>query len=159
VAAGRDVTTPPANAGQLLDVALRQARLGLESGGIPIGAALFSDTGVCLGAGHNRRIQDEDPSAHAETTAFRAAGRRSHYADTVLATTLAPCWFCSGLVVQFQIPRVVIGDADHNGSDSLEWLRENGVDIVIVDSMPCRQLLGEWIAHHPDLWSEDKGGR
>jgi cytosine deaminase len=153
------MTITTASAGKLLDVALDQARLGLETGGIPIGAALFSNDGVCLGAGHNRRIQDEDPSAHAETTAFRAAGRRSHYANTVLATTLAPCWFCSGLVVQFQIPCVVVGDAAHNGSDSLNWLREHDVDIVIVDSIACRQLLGEWIIAHPDLWSEDKGGR
>ena len=145
-----------AAAHQFLTVALEEARAGLAEGGIPIGAALFHRDGTLLGRGHNRRIQDGDASTHAETAAFRDAGRRRHYADCVMVTTLSPCWYCSGLVRQFQIGAVVIGESDnfHGGHD---WLAERGTEIVVLDDPDCRGLLGSFIADHPELWHEDIG--
>lgn len=142
--------------GRLLSVAFAEAQTGAAEGGIPIGAALFDAEGELLGRGHNRRIQADDPSLHAETDAFRAAGRRRNYRDTVMVTTLSPCWYCSGLVRQFGIGAVVIGEATnfHGGHD---WLRELGVDVVVLDDPACTTLLGEWIAAYPDLWHEDIG--
>jgi len=140
----------------MLATALDQARTGLAEGGIPIGAALFTRDGELLGAGHNRRVQDNDASVHAETDAFRRAGRRRHYADTVMVTTLSPCWYCSGLVRQFNIGAVVIGEATtfHGGH---EWLEELGVEIIVLDDPECRELLGTFIDEHPELWHEDIG--
>jgi cytosine deaminase len=141
---------------ELLAVAIAEARQGLAEGGIPIGAALFTAHGELLGSGHNRRVQDGDPSMHAETAAFRNAGRRRHYRDTVMVTTLSPCWYCSGLVRQFNIPRVIIGEATtfHGGHD---WLAENGVTIEIADDRTCVRLMEDFIGEHPDLWYEDIG--
>ena len=140
----------------MLSVAVAQARAGLAEGGIPIGAALFDTTGALLGKGHNRRVQDNDPSVHAETAAFRDAGRRSGYRDTIMVTTLSPCWYCSGLVRQFGIGRVVIGEATtfHGGHD---WLAENGVAITVLDDQECVTMMREFIAARPDLWNEDIG--
>lgn len=140
----------------MLATALDQARTGLAEGGIPIGAALFTRDGELLGAGHNRRVQDNDASVHAETDAFRRAGRRRDYADTVMVTTLSPCWYCSGLVRQFNIGAVVIGEATtfHGGH---EWLEELGVEIIVLDDPECRELLGTFIDEHPELWHEDIG--
>src|SRR5215472_11756518 len=123
----------------MLAVAIEEAQAGLAEGGIPIGAALFGPGGTLLGSGHNRRVQDDDPSMHAETAAFRAAGRRSHYADTIMVTTLSPCWYCSGLVRQFGIGEVVIGEHTtfHGGQD---WLAENGVTITMVDDAECVRM-------------------
>ena len=101
----------PVLATRMLDVALDEARQGLAEGGIPIGAALFTREGELLGSGHNRRVQEDDASIHAETDAFRRAGRRRNYGETVMVTTLSPCWYCSGLVRQFNIGAVVIGEA------------------------------------------------
>ncbi|HWM05191.1 MAG TPA: nucleoside deaminase [Actinophytocola sp.] len=145
-----------ATAASMLEVAVEEARKGLDEGGIPIGAALFGPDGELLGRGHNRRVQDQDPSMHAETSAFRAAGRRRHYRDTTMVTTLSPCWYCSGLVRQFAIPRVVIGEATtfHGGHD---WLAEHGVEITIVDDERCVELMTEFIAARPELWFEDIG--
>lgn len=140
----------------LLDVALAEARAGLSEGGIPIGAALFDGAGTLLGSGHNRRVQDDDPSMHAETAAFRAAGRRRSYHDTILVTTLAPCWYCSGLVRQFGIGTVIIGESrTFQGGE--RWLREHGVTVIDLDSAACADLLAGFIAAHPDLWNEDIG--
>ncbi len=140
----------------LLATAIEEARQGLAEGGIPIGAALFTADGELLGRGHNRRVQDGDPSMHAETNAFRNAGRRRHYRDTIMVTTLSPCWYCSGLVRQFGIPKVIIGEATtfHGGHD---WLAEHGVAIEIADDETCVALMTEFIAAHPDHWSEDIG--
>lgn len=140
----------------MLDVALHEARLGLTEGGIPIGAALFLRTGELLGSGHNRRVQESDASIHAETDAFRKAGRRRDYPDCVMVTTLSPCWYCSGLVRQFNIGAVVIGEATnfHGGH---EWLADLGVEIVILDDERCTALLGKFIAERPELWHEDIG--
>ncbi|MER7897452.1 nucleoside deaminase [Streptomyces sp. NPDC096046] len=139
-----------------LTLALEEARSGLSEGGIPIGAALYGADGALLGRGRNRRVQDGDPSLHAETAAFRAAGRRRSYRGTTMVTTLSPCWYCSGLVRQFGISRVVIGDAAtfHGGHD---WLAEHGVRIVLLDDAECAGLMREFIAEHPALWNEDIG--
>jgi cytosine deaminase len=140
----------------MLAVALEEARQGLSEGGIPIGAALFAADGSLLGRGHNRRVQDDDPSMHGETSAFRNAGRQQSYRGTTMATTLSPCWFCSGLVRQFGISRVVVGEAQtfYGGHD---WLAENGVEVVVLDDAECIALMTDFIAQRPDLWSEDIG--
>jgi len=140
----------------MLQVALDEARQGLAEGGIPIGAALFHRDGRLLGRGHNRRVQEDAPSVHGETDAFRKAGRQRRYGDTVMVTTLAPCWYCSGLVRQFRIGTVVVGESV-NFSGGVEWLRENGVEVVDLRSEECIRLLGDWIAAHPELWNEDIG--
>ena len=146
----------PVLATRMLDVALEEARQGLAEGGIPIGAALFTREGELLGSGHNRRVQEDDASIHAETDAFRRAGRRRNYGETVMVTTLSPCWYCSGLVRQFNIGAVVIGEAAnfHGGHD---WLRELGVEIIVLDDPSCKELLSTFIHEHPELWHEDIG--
>ena len=140
----------------MLDVALEEARAGLAEGGIPIGAALFTADGTLLGRGHNRRVQDDDASLHAETDAFRRSGRRRSYRDTVMATTLAPCWYCSGLVRQFGIPKVVVGESV-NFPGGIDWLRQCGVEVVDLASGECVELLAGFIEAHPELWHEDIG--
>jgi creatinine deaminase len=140
----------------MLDVALEEARVGLAEGGIPIGAALFHQNGVLLGRGHNRRVQEGDPSVHGETDAFRKAGRQRRYQDTIMVTTLAPCWYCCGLIVQFRIGKVVVGES-RTFQGGIDWLRERGVDIVDLDSSECFDLLATFIQAHPDIWHEDIG--
>ncbi|MFC9429840.1 nucleoside deaminase [Streptomyces sp. NPDC056987] len=139
-----------------LATAVAEARAGLAEGGVPIGAALYGADGTLLGRGHNRRVQDGDPSLHAETAAFRAAGRQRSYRGTTMVTTLSPCWYCSGLVRQFGISRVVIGEAEtfHGGHD---WLAEHGVEIMLLDAAECVALMREFIARSPELWHEDIG--
>jgi cytosine/creatinine deaminase len=140
----------------MLAVALEEARRGMAEGGIPIGAALFDTGGRLLGRGHNRRVQDGDPSAHGETDAFRNAGRQRGYQDTTMVTTLAPCWYCSGLIVQFRIGTVVVGES-RTFRGGLDWLRERGVRIVDLDSSECAELLEAFIRAHPAVWNEDIG--
>ena len=140
----------------MLAAAIEEARAGLAEGGIPIGSALFTSGGELLGRGHNRRVQEGDPTAHAEVDAFRRAGRRRSYRDTIMATTLAPCWYCSGLVRQFGIPVVVVGES-RTFAGGVDWLRSVGVEIVDLDSAECRELLGGFIAANPDVWNEDIG--
>jgi creatinine deaminase len=141
---------------QMLEVALEEARAGRAEGGIPIGAALFHADGTLLGRGHNRRVQDDDPSVHGETDAFRNAGRRRSYRDTVMVTTLAPCWYCSGLVRQFRIGTVVIGES-RTFQGGVDWLRDNGVTVIDLDSEACFELLQGFIDEHPEIWDEDIG--
>jgi cytosine/creatinine deaminase len=140
----------------MLAVALEEAKLGLAEGGIPIGAALFDRSGTLLGRGHNRRVQENDPSVHGETDAFRKAGRQRRYQDTIMVTTLAPCWYCSGLIVQFRIGKVVVGES-RTFRGGIDWLRERGVDVVDLDSPECVSLLRGFIEAHPDVWNEDIG--
>lgn len=140
----------------MLQVAIEEARLGLAEGGIPIGAAIFSRDGTLLGSGHNRRIQENDPSVHAETDAFRKAGRQKSYRDKIMVTTLAPCWYCSGLARQFRFGTVVVGESV-NFPGGLEWLRENGVEVIDLDSKECKDLLGDYIRRNPEIWNEDIG--
>ncbi|MFD8566600.1 nucleoside deaminase [Streptomyces sp. NPDC057694] len=139
-----------------LATAVEEAKAGLAEGGIPIGAALYSADGTVLGRGHNRRVQDADPSVHGETDAFRNAGRQRSYKGTTMVTTLSPCWYCSGLVRQFGISRVIVGEARtfHGGHD---WLAEHGVEIVLLDDPECVGMMEEFIAAKPELWNEDIG--
>ncbi|MGI5437063.1 nucleoside deaminase [Streptomyces shenzhenensis] len=139
-----------------LATAVAEARAGLAEGGIPIGAALYGPDGTLLGRGHNRRVQDDDPSMHAETAAFRAAGRQRTYRGTTMVTTLSPCWYCSGLVRQFGISRVVIGEAVtfRGGKD---WLAAHGVEILVLDDPECIGLMHAFVEDHPALWNEDIG--
>ncbi|HVY05577.1 MAG TPA: nucleoside deaminase [Burkholderiales bacterium] len=140
----------------MLAVAIEEARTGLAEGGIPIGAALFDRSGKLLGRGHNRRVQENDPSVHGETDAFRKAGRQRRYQDTIMVTTLAPCWYCSGLIVQFQIGKVIVGES-RTFQGGIDWLRERGVQVVDLDSPECQKLLGSFIHAHPEIWDEDIG--
>ena len=141
---------------KMLQTALAEARTGLAEGGIPIGAALFTNEGTLLGKGHNRRVQEGDPSAHGETDAFRRAGRQRTYRDKIMVTTLAPCWYCSGLIRQFGIRTVVVGESVNfqGGSD---WLRENGTEVIDLHSQECIDLLGKYVNEHHELWKEDIG--
>jgi cytosine deaminase len=140
----------------MLRTAYDEASAGLVEGGIPIGAALFSRDGRLLGSGHNRRVQEDDASIHAETDAFRKAGRRRDYPDCVMVTTLSPCWYCSGLVRQFNIGAVVIGEAE-NFYGGHDWLADLGVEIIVLNDEQCTNMLGSFIAEHPELWHEDIG--
>ncbi|MBN9740071.1 tRNA-specific adenosine deaminase [Amycolatopsis sp. A1MSW2902] len=140
----------------LLAVAREEAEAGKAEGGVPIGAALFDRDGKLLGRGHNRRVQDGDPSLHAETAAFRAAGRRPHYRDTIMVTTLSPCWYCSGLVRQFGIPHVVIGES-RTFTGGHGWLAGHGVRVDLLDDPACVALMTEFIEREPALWFEDIG--
>jgi cytosine deaminase len=140
----------------MLSVALDEARIGRAEGGIPIGAALFTRTGELLSRGHNRRVQQGDPSVHGETDAFRRAGRQRSYRNLVMVTTLAPCWYCSGLVRQFRIGTLVVGES-RTFPGGLDWLRENGINVIDLDNEDCRLLLEGYIAEHPEVWHEDIG--
>ena len=140
----------------MLTVAFEEAQRGRSEGGIPIGAALFKRTGQLVSRGHNRRVQQNDPSVHGETDAFRRAGRQSGYRDMVMVTTLAPCWYCSGLVRQFRIGTLVVGES-RTFAGGLDWLRENGVEVIDLDDRACRELLEGFIAEHPEVWNEDIG--
>jgi cytosine/creatinine deaminase len=141
---------------RMLSVAIEEARQGLAEGGIPIGAALFRADGVLLSRGHNRRVQENDPSIHGETDAFRRAGRQTSYRELVMVTTLAPCWYCSGLVRQFRIGTLVVGES-RNFAGGVDWLREHGVRVIDLNSQECADLLAGYIAAHPDIWNEDIG--
>jgi cytosine deaminase len=140
----------------MLAVAIEEARAGLAEGGIPIGAALFDAGGGLIGRGRNRRVQQGDPSVHGETDAFRNAGRQRDYRDKIMVTTLAPCWYCSGLVRQFNIGTVVIGESV-NFSGGIDWLRENGVKVVDLQSAECIGMLADYIRANPSVWNEDIG--
>jgi cytosine deaminase len=140
----------------MLSVAVEEARIGLNEGGIPIGAAIFTRAGELVSRGHNRRVQQGDPSVHGETDAFRRAGRQRSYRDLVMVTTLAPCWYCSGLVRQFRFAALVVGES-RTFQGGVDWVRECGIEVVDLDSKECRELLEGFIAAHPEIWNEDIG--
>jgi len=139
-----------------LAVAIAEARQGLSENGIPIGAAIFDATGKLLGSGHNRRVQHNDPSAHGETDAFRNAGRQRTYRDKIMVTTLAPCWYCSGLVRQFGFQTLVVGESQ-NFQGGVAWLRDLGVNVIDLNSQECIKLLADYITKNPNVWHEDIG--
>jgi cytosine/creatinine deaminase len=141
---------------EMLDVAIAQARLGLAEGGVPVGAALFSRDGVLLGEGRNRRVQHDDPSVHGETDAFRNAGRQPSYRDTIMVTTLSPCWYCSGLIRQFGIGALIVGES-RTFSGGAGWLREAGVAVTDLDDDRGYDLMQQFIGAHPEIWYEDIG--
>ena len=140
----------------MLEVALEEARIGRSEGGVPIGAALFDGDGTLLASGRNRRVQQDDPSVHGETDAFRRAGRQRSYKDKIMVTTLAPCWYCSGLIRQFGIRTLVVGES-RNFAGGVEWLKELGVKVIDLDSQECSDLLTGFIAEKPEVWNEDIG--
>lgn len=140
----------------MLAVAIEEAMIGLSEGGIPIGAALFDGNGNLLGRGHNRRVQENDPSIHGETDAFRKAGRQRSYRNTIMVTTLAPCWYCSGLVRQFNIGTIIVGESV-TFQGGIDWLRDNGVEIIDMQSRTCIEMLGAFIVANPEVWNEDIG--
>jgi creatinine deaminase len=141
----------------MLEVAKAEARKGMAEGGIPIGAAIFDESGKLVGAGHNRRVQNGDPSLHGETDAFRSAGRQRSYRNLIMVTTLAPCWYCSGLVRQFGFGTLVVGES-RNFEGGMEWLRSLGINVIDLDSGECASLLREYIRANPEIWNEDIGG-
>jgi cytosine/creatinine deaminase len=146
----------PLDYSALLSVALSEARKGLAEGGIPIGAAIFDSDGRLIGSGHNRRVQNGDPSVHGETDAFRNAGRQRSYRHLIMVTTLAPCWYCSGLVRQFGFRRVIVGES-RNFRGGVEWLRSLGIEVIDLDSQECFDLLAGYIRANPAVWNEDIG--
>lgn len=150
------MTISPTDFEQMLKIAIDEARQGLAEGGIPIGAAIFDFEGKLLGHGRNRRIQENDPSIHGETDAFRCAGRQRTYRHKMMVTTLAPCWYCSGLIRQFGIPRVIVGESV-NFRGGIDWLSENGVEIIDLRSAECIDLLAAYIQENPAIWNEDIG--
>ena len=141
---------------KMLQVAIDEAKQGLAEGGIPIGAALFDARGQLLGRGHNRRVQDDDPSVHGETDAFRKAGRQRSYRDKIMVTTLAPCWYCSGLVRQFRIRTVIVGESV-NFAGGIDWLSEHGVEVIDLASKECIDMLARYTKANPAVWNEDIG--
>ena len=141
---------------QMLTIAIQEARKGLDEDGIPIGAALFHNDGTLLGKGRNRRIQNNDPSLHGETDAFRNAGRQRSYANIIMVTTLAPCWYCSGLIRQFNIKTVIVGESV-NFPGGVDWLKESGVEIIDLNSKICITMLAKYIQDNPEVWNEDIG--
>jgi cytosine deaminase len=141
---------------QMLAIAIEEARMGLAEGGVPVGAALFRQDGTLISRGRNRRVQEDDPSVHGETDAFRSAGRQRSYRDLVMVTTLAPCWYCSGLVRQFRIGTLVVGES-RTFQGGVDWLRENGVHVIDLDSQECVEIMAEFIKKCPEVWNEDIG--
>ena len=150
------MTSQPLNRNAMLQVAIAQARLGLSEGGIPIGAAIFNTDGKLISVGHNRRIQQDDPSVHGETDAFRHAGRQTSYRNLIMVTTLAPCWYCSGLIRQFGFRTVLVGESQ-NFRGGVDWLRESGIEVIDLNSTECIRLLADYIRDNPDVWNEDIG--
>jgi cytosine/creatinine deaminase len=142
---------------ELMALALAEARTSLEVGGVPVGAVL-SAGGEVIAAGHNERVQREDPVAHGEISCLRNGGRRPSYVGTTLYTTLSPCQMCSGAILLFQIPRVVVGEARTFVGD-LDFLRGRGVQVVLLDDPACAAVMEEFQSRYPDVWSEDIGGR
>jgi cytosine/creatinine deaminase len=149
-------SVPSLDYSAMLQAALAEARTGLSEGGIPIGAAIFNRQGELISSGHNRRVQQNDPSIHGETDAFRRAGRQTSYRDLIMVTTLAPCWYCSGLVRQFGFRAVIVGESQ-NFSGGIDWLRSIGVEVIDLASPECITLLADYIRENPDVWNEDIG--
>jgi cytosine deaminase len=147
---------PSSDHSAMLAVAIAEARKGLAEGGIPVGAAIFDGNGKVVSAGHNRRVQSGDPSLHGETDAFRRAGRQRSYRDLIMVTTLAPCWYCSGLVRQFGFRTLIVGES-RNFQGGIEWLRSLGVKVIDLDSEECASLLSAYIRANPEIWNEDIG--
>jgi len=142
---------------QFLRAAYEQAVNSYDEGGLPIGAVMV-ENGAIIAAGHNRRVQERDPIAHAEMDCFRKAGRRARYEGVTLYTTLSPCMMCAGTVLQFGVRRVVVGE-DRNFRGNIGFLRSHGVEVRVIDDADCVALMKRFIAEHPELWDEDIAGR
>jgi creatinine deaminase len=140
----------------MLAVALEEARLGLAEGGIPVGGAIYDLSGRLISKGHNRQVQKGDVSIHGETDAFRNAGRQRSYRDLIMVTTLAPCWYCSGLIRQFGFRTVVVGES-RNFQGGIDWLRSLGLNIIDLNSPECISILEEYIRKNPEIWNQGIG--
>ncbi len=142
---------------ELLAVAIEQARIGRAEGGVPIGAAILID-GEIVGAGHNRRVQNGSAIHHGETDALEVAGRlpAARYRRATMATTLSPCDMCTGAILLYGIPRLIVGE-NRTFMGGEDYLRSRGVEVVNLDSQACVDLMDEFIAAHPDIWNEDIG--
>jgi creatinine deaminase len=138
-----------------MKVAIQEARMGLDEGGIPIGSVLVKNEHI-IGRGHNKRVQQSDPIMHAEIDCLRSAGRIGKYKETVLYSTLMPCYLCAGAIVQFGIRKVVVGESE-NFSGAREFLESHGIEVVDLNLDVCKQLLKRFIQANPDLWNEDIG--
>ena len=138
-----------------MEEAILEARKGLAEGGIPIGSVLVR-SGKIIGRGHNRRVQNDDPCVHGETDAFRNAGRQTDYRSTIMVTTLSPCWYCCGLIRQFNIGTVIVGESV-NFPGGIDWLRENGVTVIDMASKECIDMMSDYIINNPAVWNEDIG--
>jgi cytosine deaminase len=141
----------------MMDVALGEARASLAVGGVPVGAALAAG-GTLLASGHNERVQQGDPIAHGEMSCLRNAGRQASYQGMTLYTTLSPCQMCTGAILLFQIPRLVVGEATTFAGD-LAFLRNHGVAVVLLGDERCVAVMHEFQERYPQVWSEDIGGR
>jgi cytosine/creatinine deaminase len=140
----------------LLKAAIAEARIGLSEGGIPIGAAIFNHAGELISSGRNRRVQQGDPSIHGETDAFRRAGRQRSYRDLIMVSTLAPCWYCSGLVRQFGFRTLIVGESQ-TFPGGLDWLRSAGIEVIDLANPECIAMMSDYIASNPTIWNEDIG--
>ena len=140
---------------EFMQAAINEAKQGLSEGGIPIGSVLVRD-GKIIGAGHNKRVQDSDPVTHAEIDCLRNAGRIGKYADTILYSTLMPCYLCAGAVVQFGIKKVYAGE-NETFSGAKEFMESMGVKVIDINSEECKAMMRKFIAENPKLWNEDIG--
>jgi len=140
----------------LLREALKEARAGLDEGGLPIGSVLADKKGIVVARGHNRRVQTGDPTAHAETVCIRNAGRRRDWPELTLVSTLSPCIMCTGTALLYRIPRIVIGE-NRNFMGAEDLFRQHGIDVVVLDDKECIEIMADFIRANPDLWSEDIG--
>jgi len=140
---------------QFMQAAIDEAKKGLAEGGIPIGSVLVR-AGTILGRGHNRRVQEKNPMKHAEIDCLINAGRVGNYKDTILYSTLMPCYLCAGAVVQFNIPKVVVGESrTFPGAEN--FMREHGVALTVLNLEECVRMMVQFIRDHPQLWDEDIG--
>lgn len=141
------------NYNKFMDIARKQAEKSMNEGGLPIGAVMVRN-GEIISTGHNRRVQDNNPIAHGEMSCLINAGRQKTYKDVTLYTTLSPCMMCSGTIVQFKIPKVVIGEAE-NFEGNIDFLKENGVEVVLLNDQSCTKMMKDFIANNQELWNED----
>jgi creatinine deaminase len=142
---------------KMLDLAIKEAEVSAATGGVPVGAVLATGPDV-IAVGHNERVQQGDPIAHGEISCLRNAGRQASYGNMTLYTTLSPCPMCSGAVILFQIPRIVVGEA-RSYAGNLAFLEQNAAEVVLLDDERCVRLMREFQKRHPEVWSEDIGGR
>ncbi len=140
---------------EFMRAAIDEARQGAAEGGVPIGSVLVKD-GVIVGRGRNKRVQDGDPITHAEIDCLRNAGRIGSYAGTVIYSTLMPCYLCSGAVVQFRIPKVIVGESE-TFAGGREFMESHGAEVIDLNLDECKQLMADFIQRHPEIWNEDIG--
>lgn len=140
-----------------MEAAFQEALASYNEEGLPIGAVMV-ESGAVVARGHNRRVQENDPIAHGEMDCFRRAGRRARYDTITLYTTLSPCMMCSGTIVQFGVPRVVVGE-QQNFPGNIDFLRDHQVEVIVLDDQDCIDLMRRFIQERPDLWDEDIAGR